>query len=175
MEMVTETVCMHCKRTRKLRNKGLCRNCYYKVRDIYPSLPREPRPITRPTSRVRHGARACAHCELRAATGRSKLCQRCRSTPEVRSQYLRAGQRICEQCGYRHVPAGAPADQTLCADCKAGRPIPERIREANALLPTVDVGPICAPGGSAERLAVLIARSEAGLPLFDRRDTVSLE
>lgn len=90
--------------------------------------------------------------------------------------------RKCKFCGtsiHRNTPFSA------CRSCRKAnglvqkwnpavqidrRSTKEKVREAEALLPSVGTGPVEAAPCSALRLAVLIARADAGLPLWDKRD-----
>lgn len=98
----------------------------------------------------------CHHClkrqAIRRAWGRG-LCQKCASDSAIRALYPLAAPRRAE---------------------RRNRRTNDRIAAAEAMLPGTDSGPSRAAPGSVERLACLIKRAEAGVELWNPKDTVDL-
>ncbi|MCC6421059.1 MAG: hypothetical protein IT429_22710 [Gemmataceae bacterium] len=97
------------------------------------------------------------------------MCASCYVKPEIRDLYPSALSLHC-LCGNRLNPNPAHRRDGRCGVCRRKGKVPDRIVEAERLLPTVGTGPSSAVPHSAARLALLINRAEQGLPLWDPRD-----
>lgn len=114
----------------------------------------------------------CRHCGAREATRARGLCGPCHYRPAIRVLYPYRRPPACVQCGRSQTYRAADRHPSgLCRQCRGedqagdwarGR----RAREAAGLAPSVDPAlPIAARPGTAEAMAALMRRVEAGLPL----------
>lgn len=111
----------------------------------------------------------CLHCKRNRAGRARGLCYGCYEQPEVLALYPSQHTLSCP-CGKRLSSDPGARRSGRCSYCRGRMKVPDRVVEAEKLLPTIGTGPSSAAPQNAERLAVLIARSEAGVPLWDKRD-----
>lgn len=150
-------ICAHCKLLRVLKARRICTKCYRneEIRFLYNKKPTRinrfllgmngqesviSMSLNKKRSRKQYRDN-CAHCSKYSIIAGRGLCKNCHSIKSIRLQY------ICKP-HYRKHPLSFSEDP----------------------LPKVGCGPVTAPPGSILKIAVLQARLEAGLPLFNEED-----